>query len=347
MSHGGDRYRNEVKLDFSININPDGISKGVLMSLVNSINEVENYPDPKNQLLTEKLCAVVKLEKGNIVFGNGASEVLMAAVHAFRPKKVLLPVPSFTGYEHLITAAEADVVNYYLSESDGFELKREFLDEIDSSYDMLFLTNPNNPTGLYIDHELLKDILDKCRENNVKAILDECFMVLSDEPENNSCIGEMDRWPNLMILRAFTKSFAIPGLRLGYMLCGDKETVSKIKAHIPEWNISVYAHNAGVAALDDYDKLAETRIRLANERSYLIDELENLGFKTIGSRANYILFKDSRCRKINFYEELLNVGILIRDCSDYNGLAEGFLRIAVRPHEENTELIKAMKSILR
>ena len=373
MAHGGDIYRNKIKLDFSVNINPLGISDKVHRTLAESLVSAEAYPDQKAEELTEKLSKFIKIKPENIVFGNGASELLMAAVHAFIPKKILIPVPSFYGYEHAAKASGAHMDFYIMRQEDGFELTEAFLKHITSETDMLFIANPNNPTGKYISLKLLEKILDKCEKNNVMVILDECFMELSDEPEIYSSLSKFDKtkqalFKNLLVLRSFTKTFAMPGLRLGYMVCSDENKIHKIKRHLPEWNISLPAQAAGIAALDETEMLGVARRLIKAEREFLEKELTQMGFQSIPSRANYILFnlcagverinldnaktdkgktKESGLENIDLYEELLKKHILIRDCSDYRGLSKGWYRIAVRSHEDNEKLIKAIEGVIK
>ena len=351
MSHGGDRYRNKVRLDFSVNTNPAGVPERIKNSITDSLDKLEYYPDPESFELRSAIADKFAVAADNVLLGNGASELLMAAIHAIRPAKVLLPVPSFKGYEYAARAEEADIVYWQMDEA--FDVTDKLCETQDGSIDLLFLADPNNPTGRYIEHECLRTILDKCLELGIKVILDECFMELSDDPDGHTCTNELERWPNLLVLRAFTKSFAIPGVRLGYMLGSDKELMSCIKRQLPEWNISILAENAGIAALEDTGIIEEGKKIISEGRRYLAAELSRFGFDVVKSDTGYILF--SCDDGPDLYEELLKREILIRDCSDYIGLpgltGDGrkkeprFYRIAVRPMEENKELIINLREI--
>ena len=342
MSHGGDRYRNKVRLDFSVNTNPVGVLESVRQSLINSISNAEHYPDQEVSALRKDLAAALNVQENMLVFGNGASEILTAAVRAAKPKNVLLPVPSFSGYQWALRP-EAPNIRYSEME-DGFQITSKLIGELTEKTDMLFLTNPNNPTGRYIQHDLLEEILDVCREKKILVILDECFMELSDDPEKNTCVPQIGRWPNLIILRAFTKSFAIPGVRLGYMVCADIALNENIRQMLPEWNLSVMAQEAGVAALKEIQTLKEARQQIIKDREYLKEQLEAVGMQCIPSNAGFLLLKSPR---EDLFERLLEKEILIRDCSDYQGLTKGYYRVAVRPKEENEELIRAIGDIIK
>ncbi|MBR5932324.1 MAG: aminotransferase class I/II-fold pyridoxal phosphate-dependent enzyme [Lachnospiraceae bacterium] len=341
MSHGGDRYRNKVRLDFSVNTNPSGVFESVKQALSESIAKAEHYPDQEAQKLREELAKVLNVDPDWIIFGNGASEVLMAAVRAFQPKKVLLPVPSFSGYQWAVRAEGAEIV--YLPMSEDHQVTEDLLESLYKDADLLILCNPNNPTGRYIDHDLLGKILDRCLEKGISVILDECFMELSDDPEGNSCIKGLETWPNMILLRAFTKSFAIPGVRLGYMVGMDTERNAKIRSQLPEWNLSIMAQEAGVAALKEIGRLQKSREEVFAERERLAQSLTEMGVTCMESNANFILVKSP---VTDLYERLLEKEILIRDCSDYQGLEKGYYRIAVRPKEENDELIRQIREII-
>ena len=342
MSHGGDRYRNQVRLDFSVNTNPAGVLDSVKQSLIESISKAEHYPDQEASALRKALAGALGVSGDMLVFGNGASELLTACVRAAKPQNVLLPVPSFSGYQWALAPEEAAV--RYVEMEEGFRITEKLLPELTEETDMVFFTNPNNPTGRYIRHDLLEEILDTCREKNILVLLDECFMELSDDPAGNTCVPAIGRWPNLIILRAFTKSFAIPGVRLGYMICADTRLNETVRKMLPEWNLSIMAQDAGVAALKEIGTLQAAREQIQKERTYLKEQLEEAGMQCIPSDANFLLIQSPR---EDLYDKLLERQILIRDCSDYRGLAKGYFRIAVRPEEENEELIAAVRDIIK
>ena len=140
---------------------------------------------------------------------------------------------------------------YPLQKEKGFLLQDDFCDDLTDDLDLVFLCNPNNPTGLTIPQELLLKILDNCRERNIYLVLDECFIEFLPEPEKVTMQGKLDEYPNLLILRAFTKIYAMPGLRLGYLLCSDEDLLDRISRSMQSWNVSIPAQMAGLAALNE------------------------------------------------------------------------------------------------
>ena len=345
MAHGGDIYKNSIEHDFSVNINPLGMPDGVIKVLSESIKACEQYPDIKARKLREKLSRRLGVDPQDIIFGNGASELIMTAVRAVKPKKILVPVPSFTGYMYAAKSCGCLTEFYYMREADGFVLTDGFLEHINPETYMVFLANPNNPTGKYIKSELLEKIINKCDKCNAAVVLDECFAELSDNAEESMTNCYKD-FPNLLILRSFTKSFAIPGLRLGYAISTSSDLVRRMEMQIPEWSVSVPAQLAGIAALEETEYLQKARKIIKEQREYLEKELDALGFSCVRSSADYILFKDKKERKINLYDELIKKKILIRNCSDYEGLPDGWYRIAVKTADENSILIKALSEIV-
>ncbi len=345
MAHGGDCYTHVIDLDFSVNLNPLGIPEAVSESLRASCTRADRYPDLSAGKLREDIAAFFDLRQENVLAGNGASELLMAAVHALRPEKAVLPVPSFSGYAHVLKAVNCPAVCHETQPENAFQPEEDILAELTADTDLLILTNPGNPAGGYLEEKTLERILDRCEEQDITVILDECFMELSDAPERRSMCRRLKNRPKLLLLRAFTKSFAIPAVRLGYFLSADTGLLSRIAAQLPEWNVSLQAQEAGCAALRTRGWLERARDLIRKERAFLVRELEKLGFAALPSDAGYLVFRDEKKRDIDWYRELLKKKILIRDCADYRGMPRRFWRIAVKKHEENEALLAAMKEI--
>lgn len=322
--HGGDIYRNHVEIDFSVNVNPLGIPKRVEDALHESIAMCKSYPDIKTEKLKKAVGKMLGVEEEVLLFGNGASELFMAIVHAIRPKRTVIPVPSFYGYEYAAKASEGEVVF-----GDSYS-------EITEGTDLLFLANPNNPTGTLLSKKEIKELLDYCRERNIVVVLDECFIEFCES--DSSMISEIEQYKNLIIVRAFTKIFAIPGVRLGYLISSNQEILDRIRMQLPEWNISSLAQAAGIACAKEMEFVERTIAFVDKERTFLTEGLKNFGFKVIPSSTNFIFFYTEK----ELYEPLLQRGILIRDCSNFRGLKKGYYRIAVKTREENQILLKVI-----
>lgn len=340
MIHGGDIYRNEVKIDYSVSVNPMGPPDSCVDIATKAVSNMFSYPDIKNEKLYKKLSMYHKVDKECIAIGNGSSEIIMAITCAMRPKKALLPVPSFNGYKRVLDA-NGTVINHFLLKSfDNFKLGLEIQDMINRDTGILFLSNPNNPTGTYIDREVLVSIVAKCREKGVLVVLDESNMDLSDDPANNSLIGEISGFNNLFIVKSMSNSYAMPGLRLGYMVCGDPKKAEKVRNFLPEWNVSLPAQLAGLMAFSEKDYLKKSRELIRAEKAFLTHGLTNTGTEVYSSNANFLLIYSEK----ELFWALLRKGILIRDCQDFMGLTRGFFRIGIKGRENNQILLEEVKN---
>lgn len=334
--HGGDRYRNKVNIDFSVNINPLGVAPGIMNALEASMREVECYPDPACQDLREKLAKQEGVGPESIAIGNGASELIMAIMHAYRPKQVLVVAPGFYGYEHAAKAVGARISYYFAKEENGFKVQEDILELITDEVEMIVLTNPGNPTGQPISAEVLEAVAIKAEEKGICFLLDECFLEFTDEKTYDK--------HGVFRLRAFTKYYAIPGVRLGYLLCDTKERACRINAQLPEWNVSIFSQRAGVSAIEEKAFYNETKSLINEEREFLISELTRLGMKVYPSVSNYMLFQADGCNDLK--NDLLNLGLMIRSCENYTNLDHRFYRVAVKTHDENQILIRNLEKVL-
>ena len=215
--HGGDIFEREIVYDFSANLNPLGMPESVKNALQKSISEWEKYPDPFCRSLVKRLSERENFPPENIVCGNGAADVIFRIVQTVKPKKAVVCAPSFSEYSKALIQNECEILHYFLSEKSGFALDEKILEMLDESVQMLILCTPNNPTGRTIDGELLRRICEKCEANDIVFLCDECFIDFTE----NAAHAEQFMNPNVVVLKAFTKIYAMAGLRLGYALFGD------------------------------------------------------------------------------------------------------------------------------
>ena len=287
FEHGGDIYRNSVCLDFSVNTNPLGISEKVKNAVLSSADCFGVYPDTEYTALRKAIADKEGVYAENVVCSNGAAEMIFAVVRAVRPKRALLIAPTFSEYERALKSVGCEIVYYTLTEENGFCIKSDFLERL-SGIDMVFICNPNNPTGNIAEKTIMERTADICAENNIACVVDECFMDLA---QGYSMKGR------LPVIKAFTKTYAMAGLRLGYMI-GDTKFCRDIKKQLPAWNVSAAALSAGLAAVSDEEYLIKSREIIKAEREYLSTELKRLGFKVFKSETNFILIKGARVRQV-------------------------------------------------
>lgn len=338
--HGGDIYRNQIRLDFSVNTNPLGMPDPVKEALHQAVEEAENYPDIRAQALSAAVTEQLQVRKEQLVFGNGASELFHAVLHAIKPSKILIPVPSFLGYEEAAKAIDCEVIFYEMKKEENFCLTDRILDVLDENISLVFLANPNNPVGNLVEPELIFQIAEKCRQCDITLVLDECFMELTGKEQTYSFFKRLDEFPNVVVIRAFTKLYAIPGVRLGYLVC-EQNLAEKIRLQLPEWNLSVFAQRAGVAAIKEQEYIARAVVCIQTQRQFLLEELQAAGCSVFDSDADYLLFYS----EMPLYELFLQRGILIRDCSNFRGLQRGYYRIAVKSEEQNRMFAEVLREI--
>lgn len=346
--HGGDwaGYETEygsLPLDFSANVSPLGLPDGVHEAAVQALQDSDRYPDPLCRTLREGLAERHGVPASQIVCGNGAADLIYRICRALRPKKALLTAPDFEEYGRALEAEDCEIHIMTRPEIHGFLLRSEDLAERIRGMEILFLSNPNNPTGLTAGKKALRQILNLCAEERCVPVIDECFIDFTEHPEAESLIPDLWQYPELVILRAFTKTYAMAGLRLGYAICGTAAFAEQLQREGQPWPVSNVAQAAGNAALQEKDYVNRLRILISAERQRMIRELTAFGLHVVPGEANYLLFfREDRA----LAEKLRKRGILIRDCRNYIGLREGWYRIAIRTEEENNRLLCALQEVL-
>lgn len=337
--HGGDIYRNHVEIDFSVNVNPLGIPEAVEAALYEAVKKSSRYPDISAEKLKKAVSGMLTVLKEYLLFGNGASELFMAIIHGIKPKKMVIPVPSFYGYEYVAEVADGEIIYYETKEENDFCLRNDFFSVLTDDVDVLFLANPNNPTGNLMSKNALRNVLFHCMDKGIYVVLDECFIEFCGK--ECSMIQEINNFSNLILVRAFTKIFSIPGVRLGYLICSNRMLLEKIGRQLPEWNVSSFAEAAGYECAMQTAFVEKTVTYVEKEREFLEAGLKQAGFKVFPSKANFLLIY---CEK-SLYDRLLEKGVLIRDCENFRGLSKGFYRIAVKSRKENEDLLQAIGEI--
>jgi threonine-phosphate decarboxylase len=346
--HGGIYSVNPklVKLDFSSNVNPLGISKTVLASVSRHLSSISSsYPDPECVQLKKNIVDYLdsELSLDSICVGNGATELIHDFAKSFVRKKALIPAPTFCEYEVASNRIGAHVTLVPLK---NMRFDPETLIEKSKKQDAVFLCNPNNPTGLVGTREI-KKVIERL-DNSTKVLIDESFIELVDEDNKAySFIDKVNEFDNLVVLRSFTKSFALAGLRIGYCVSNPK-LAKKIAAKHISWNVNGVAQMAAIVALKDVKRIAKARELVQKERTfmykYINGNLENIA--ACSSDANYFLIhlKSGDSKKIRDVM-LARRGILVRDCSTFNGMGSRYIRVAVKIHDQNLLLLNALQSL--
>ena len=349
LAHGGDIYRNRIEYDFSVSINPIGVHPLVREAYLEGVGELTHYPDPDCSRLRKAIAARLGSEaydEEDMIMGNGASELIFAATRAAAvrggcdKKKLLLVTPGFSEYERAAQSAGLTAVHYRIGADDGFEVKDDIADMIDESICLVIICNPHNPTGRLIDDKLLDEITARCEKAGAYLMIDECFINLC-EGRKSVLLTDRRMSDRLIVLRAFTKTFAVPAVRSGYIVCRNDEFVRTVRDMLPCWNLSVSAYLTSMAALDITDDYLADSLRLIrDEKQYLKQELSRLGIKVYDSDANFFLVRTDRDLKT----QLMRAGLLIRSFED-NAL-KNIYRISVGSRQANQVLINAVEEIV-
>lgn len=346
LIHGGDWAGFESEygtrpLDFSASISPLGLPEGVHEAVLAALEDAGRYPDP----LCRTFCAALAEHHGvpaeRIVCGSGAADLIWRLCRVLRPKKAALFVPTFLEYGRALAFEDCEIVRLPLSTD--FRLTADACALVPADTELLFLCNPNNPTGLLAGRDALRSLLDRCRDRNMILAADECFLDFCEDPAAHSLVGALHDTPGLVILRAFTKTYAMAGLRLGCALCGSAALADRLRNCGQPWPVSAVSQAAGEAALRDTAYINRLRALITAERRRLIPALESLGLRVIPGEANFLLFRaddPALCKRLR------ERGVLVRGCGNFEGLDDHWVRIAIRSGEENDSLCRALGEVL-
>ena len=359
--HGGDIYAEEKRpMDLSVNIDPLGMPESVAKAAEEAVRTELSYPDPFCRKLTAALSERYGVPEENILCGNGASDLLLRLCAVIRPKKVLVPRPGFSEYERCAALFGAQAVYYDVLPKTSSQVTGEIKKMLTwapqdcaqtlaaTAPQMAFICRPNNPDGSMLSAEQVADIAELCGRIGTLLVVDECFLEFTEE---KSAAAYLKEFKKLVVVNAFTKTYAMAGLRLGYMFCSDTELLDKAYAFASPWSVSAPAQAAGIAACKETEFLQKARDYINGQREYLVSELKELGFNVFPSEANFLLLKEPEgLRKEGgprVREQLAARGIKVRDCRSFNGLDDTCVRIGIRTEEENKAFIEALSDIAK
>ncbi|MEQ8236708.1 MAG: threonine-phosphate decarboxylase CobD [Syntrophomonadaceae bacterium] len=335
----------ELFLDFSANINPLGPSKRSLNAINESLGLLEHYPEPTCQELKHRLGVYLGIEPGYIVLGNGGSELIYLLARIFGQKRIVRLAPTFTEYGEGLERPH--IVEVPLTAENGFRLPLTELMAVMEKGDLVFLGNPNNPTGNLFARSELEKVVRRASEVGAMVAIDEAFIDFTGD-RSKSMRDLATNTPVLVVLGSLTKFFAIPALRLGYAVAA-KEHVKHLEKLLPAWRINALAQAAAVAGLQDVEYIRQTVQVVDAEREFLVHGLEQIGgLKIHPSAANFLLVDGSQTGvKANALQAKLGPeGILIRLCDNFSNLSPFHFRLAVRNRHDNERLLGILEKVL-
>lgn len=348
LVHGGDwagyraRFGHDA-LDFSANVSPLGLPQGVADAIVAALPTADRYPDPLCRELRTALSRAEQLPEPWILCGNGAADLIYRLVWALKPRRALLPAPTFAEYAAALESVGCEVKRETLHEADDFAVTEAFVQAVNQSIDLVFLCQPNNPTGQITPPELVQRLVRRCADCGAVLVVDECFLDFLQQRDALTAKPLLQTAPNLVILKAFTKLYAMAGVRLGYALCANTALLAKMQAAGQPWGVSSLAQAAGAAALRETAYADAVRALIADQRPKLAAGLRALGLQVIEGSANYLLFRAPEALGAALQQR----GVCLRSCGNYPGLSAGWYRTAVRTAPENEQLLQTMREVLK
>lgn len=345
--HGGNIYKLarekgiEKILDYSANINPFGLPESLKKAVGENFHIFEKYPDPEYVELREILAKHNGMNFENIIVGNGATEIIFLYMKMLNPKKALVVNPTFVEYERALMQTSCQVDHFQLEENENFVLDKEKLrEELNKDYDLLVICNPNNPTGRFMTRAEMKDIAAIAKESGTKLMVDEAFIEFVEGNYSESIAHLKD--PNIFVVRALTKFFAIPGIRLGFAICHDSAIIKRIQGEREPWTVNALAELTAKVVLDDREYIEKSENWIKKEKKWMYEELtKGNNIKTYKTETNFILVRltgNSNSKALR--EKLIEDGILIRDCSNFPFLDENYIRLAIKDHKSNQYVVE-------
>jgi threonine-phosphate decarboxylase len=355
--HGGNIYKaskyysigqNDF-LDYSANINPLGLPERLKEILIEGIDGVVNYPDPECTELKREISEYLGVSENGIIAGNGASEVIFLLFDVLRIRKVLIPAPTFIEYAKAAQTYGAQVEYFQLKEDNDFRLDvNQLASKINGDVDAVFLCNPNNPTSALVGKEDLFELVKYASKRDIYVIIDEAFIELTPDSNNNSMVDYLKEYKNLFIVRAFTKLFAIPGLRLGYGL-GDSKIISRMWERKLPWSVNSLACSMGRVFNEEKEYMDSTSKWIREEKDWLYSRLREMNiFKVYEPQTNFILVKilDERLNAAKLRHHMAQRGVLIRDASNFKFLDDKYFRVAVKDRDRNIRFLRVLNEVI-
>lgn len=330
-------------IDFSSNINPYLIPN-LDEYILEGLRECNKYPDISYRSLRENISRYLKVDSFNIIPGNGATEIIYLLMKSIN-KRIAILNPTFSEYERSANLSGLEVLNLYLNKDNNFKLDLNYIKENIDKFDSLFICNPSNPIGKTYDLSLLVELLKK---HNKLLIVDETFMEFAEHEEKYSLVKYIKENENIFIIKAITKFFGIPGIRLGYGLCSNQNILDKMYEIKEPWTINSFADTISNYIFKDEEYIKNSKSFFIKEREYMLKELRTIkAIKVYDTDTNFILIKLLNTTAGKLKEKLFLEGnILIRDASNFRNLDESYIRIAIKSHLENKKILNQLNKIL-
>lgn len=335
---------------FGANVNPLGLSPSVKKVLAEHLDIISSYPDRNYTSLKNQISSYCHVSPQHIVVGNGCTELISLFIQLLKPKKTLLPGPSYSEYEREIILSGGTVIPFPLLQEESFTLSLSSLYKaLENDIDLLILCNPNNPTSTVVQSDELKQILSFCKERNIFIMVDETYVEFVEDIAKITAMPLTDYFDNLIVLRGVSKFFAAPGLRFGYGVTGNTNLLAELDKIKNPWSLNSVGAYAGELLLSDKNYMQKTHSLISSERKRLCKKLHSLPFVQVYEpTANFILLKicKDNLTSHDVFMYAIQKGLMIRDCSTFTELTGEFIRFCIMNPEDNDRLLDCLKEIL-
>jgi threonine-phosphate decarboxylase len=354
--HGGNVWELSKKynipvdqlIDFSISTNPLGAPETALENIRKNLKLMKHYPDPDHKWLLKTLAESIDVKPNNVVTGNGSTELIYLFSETFLENgyEAIIPVPSFSEYKAAIERFGGNMTFIKCHPSKNFQIAVE---ELESAFSrktrIIFLCNPNSPTGLLYKKEDILQLIKFAAKRDVLFFLDEDYIDFVDDDKRYSLVQYVNDYNNLFVLRSLTKFYGLAGIRIGFGI-GSPDIVRVLKKVQMPWSVNTLAMFATEAAVKDTEFIKKSRLLVSKNRKKMIELFKSINWlKVYPSETNFLLLQiiQGKLTSTQIKEELEKKGLLIRDCKDFDGLNNKFFRVTVRRLEENKKLIRQIK----
>jgi threonine-phosphate decarboxylase len=356
--HGGNVWELSEKynipvdqiIDFSISTNPMGVPEKAVESIRRHLNLIHHYPDPTHEWLLEALAESAGVKPCNVIVGNGSTELiyLFSEVFLDEGSEAIIPVPSFSEYKAAIERFGGNMVFLKCDSANNFKLNLEELENtVTDKTRIIFLCNPNSPTGCLYEKDDILRVVKFAADNDVLVFVDEDYIDFVDDTKRYSMADYVNRCNNLFVLRSLTKFFGLAGVRIGFGI-GSPDLINVLKNVIMPWSVNSLAMFAAAEAVKDTKFITESRLLLSKSKQQMLEMLKTIPWlKVYPSETNFLLIEILRkdLTSAQLAESLAKKGLLIRNCEDFDGLNNKFFRATVRRPEENKKLVEQLKSL--
>lgn len=357
--HGSDLEKIELEynikkediISFSSNINPLGLSPKLKDYLVTNPDILATYPDREYTNLRNSISSYTGANTDHILVGNGATDLTSTLIQTIAPKKAIIFAPTYSEYEKEIEMAGGSFLYLPLNVNNNFSYDEPIVFMmIPQDTDLLILCNPNNPTGTILNQIALTKLLEHCKLNSIKVLIDETYIEFADDDDSYSAIPLSSRYDNLIVVRGTSKFFACPGLRLGYAITSNEDLIEECKESMRPWSVSSVADKSGQVMFQDKEYILATKKLIADERTRVMNELRKIsGLQVFDTHANFCLIKilttDITAKTV--FETAIKQGLMIRNCDSFPFLGPNYFRLCFMNPSENDKLIACISEIFQ